>query len=607
MITDFDDLCLWTYVIVDDMLIELAPLLRRPGPPPPCGDSELITMILVAECKGWDIETQLLSEFSQHPHLFPILPSQSRLNRRRRHLGAIINQIRQMLLSDIEAASENLCIIDSLPIPVIQIGWQTSIQIIQEVIDWLPLHMNFKTTLIILAVFILLGGAYFFFGRPSPDAEQSKADQQKIREVYALSKDKIQKIRLSFKDESYQSLTLAQNADGIWQLKAPFTANADPPKINEMLQDLLEKKVKQTLEAEDLAQYGLQPPNIRIELWTEGETPAKTFLIGDRTVNYSVYTKEQSESHIFLIESSALDDFTKSPSDFRDRDVFKLSPTEIGAFRLQVAGQPEIRCEKQVASNTEATGQLGAWQMIQPVKAKADARVVEEIVSALGSLRVVVFEADGEYDLADYGLSQPRITVTLQSTTADQIQELQIGSDAGTPGRIYVASSEHHAVYAVNKEIYTKLNRTVFDLRDKRVIDFQRTATHRFTIRQEDSEIVCQKDVDGEWEITAPVALKADEEVVDDLLFGVDALRVVAFVDDQPKNLQPYGLDSPSIEVSFMVPNTEPAVLLVGKMKGDNIYVKAQNAEPVFLVKKDTPRPRWDGSCGTPKQTDPRF
>lgn len=446
--------------------------------------------------------------------------------------------------------------------------------------------MNFKTTLIILAVFILLGGAYFFFGRPSPDAEQSKADQQKIREVYALSKDKIQKIRLSFKDESYQSLTLARNTDGIWQLRAPFTANADPPKINEMLQDLLEKKVKQTLEAEDLAQYGLQPPKIRIELWTEGETPAKTFLIGDRTVNYSVYTKEQSESHIFLIESSALDDFTKSPSDFRDRDVFKFSPTEIGAFRLQVAEQPEIRCEKQVASNTAAAGQLGAWQMIQPVKAKADARTVEEIVSALGSLRVVVFEADGEYDLADYGLSQPRITVTLQSTADDQIQELQIGSDAGTPGRIYVASSEHHAVYAVNREIYTKLNRTVFDLRDKRVIDFQRTATHRFTIRQEDSEIVCQKDVDGEWEITAPVALKADEEAVDDLLFGVDALRVVAFVDDQPKNLQSYGLDSPSIEVSFMVPNTEPAVLLVGKMKGDNIYVKAQNAEPVFLVKK---------------------
>ena len=446
--------------------------------------------------------------------------------------------------------------------------------------------MNFRTTLIILVVFIILGGAYFFFGRPSPDAEQSKAGQQKIREVYTLSQDRIRQIRLSFKDKAYQPLTLAKNADSIWRLTAPFTADADPPKINEMLQDLLEKKVKQTLEAEDLAQYGLQPPNIQIELWTEGETPAKTFLIGDRTVNYSVYTKEQSESHIFLIESSALDDFTKSPSDLRDRDVFNFSPAQVATLRLQVGDQPEIRCQRQADSNLDVTGETEGWEMAQPVKAKADARAIEEIVSALSSLRVVVFEADGKYDPDNYGLSQPRITVTLQSTPDNPIQELQIGNDADTPGRIFVARSDHPAVYAVNKEIYTKLNRTVFDLRDKRVIDFQRTATHRFVIRQGESKIECQKNVDGEWEITAPIALKADAEAVDNLLFGVDALRAVAFVADQPRSLQPYGLDSPSIQVSFIAPDTEPAVLLVGQVKGDNVYVKAQNAESVFLVKK---------------------
>lgn len=447
--------------------------------------------------------------------------------------------------------------------------------------------MNFKTTLVILIVFILLGGAYFFFGRPSPDAEQSEADQQKIREVYTLNKDKIRQIRLSFKNESYQSLTLAKNADGIWQLTAPFTADADPPKIDEMLHDLLEKKIKQTLEAEDLVQYGLQPPNIQVELWTEGERPAKTFLIGDRTVNYSVYTKEQSESHIFLIESSALDDFTKAPSDFRDRHIFKFSPAEVSILRLQVGVQPEIRCKRQIDSNPDVTGDTDGWAMIQPVKAKADTRVIEDIVSAIDSLRVVVFEADGEYDPANYGLTQPRITVAFQATADGSTQELRIGNDARTPGRIYVARSDHRAVYGVNKEIYTKLNKTVFDLRDKRVIDFQRTATHRFAIRQGDSEIVCQKNVEGVWEITEPIALKADAEAVNALLFGVDALRTVAFVDDQPKNLRPYGLDSPAIEASFMVPDAEPAVLLVGKMKGDNMYVKAQNAEPVFLVKTE--------------------
>ena len=68
--------------------------------------------------------------------------------------------------------------------------------------------------------------------------------------------------------------------------------------------------------------------------------------------------------------------------------------------------------------------------MIQPVKAKANARAVEDIVSAIGSLRVVVFEADSEYDPANYGLAQPRITIVLQSTVDDRIRELQIGSDA---------------------------------------------------------------------------------------------------------------------------------------------------------------------------------
>ena len=221
--------------------------------------------------------------------------------------------------------------------------------------------MNFRTTLIILAVFIMLGGAYFFFGRPSPDAEQSKADQQKIREVYTLSQDKIRQISLSFKDEAYQPLTLAKNADSIWQLTAPFTADADPLKINEMLQDLLEKKVKQTLEAEDLAQYGLQPPNIRIELWTEGETPAKTFLIGDRTVNYSVYTKEKSESHIFLIESSALDDFTKSPSDLRDRSVSNLRQlkSQHSVFKWETSPKFVVRDKAIQSSMSQETRRAG--------------------------------------------------------------------------------------------------------------------------------------------------------------------------------------------------------------------------------------------------------
>ena len=52
MIDDFDDFCLWMYVIVDDIWQQIAPMFKRPGPKPGCRDSELITMVLVGECRG---------------------------------------------------------------------------------------------------------------------------------------------------------------------------------------------------------------------------------------------------------------------------------------------------------------------------------------------------------------------------------------------------------------------------------------------------------------------------------------------------------------------------------------------------------------------------
>ena len=86
MINDFSDFCLWMYVLVDDIWQQIASLFRRPGPEPECSDSELITMAMVGECQGWDVETEMLGQWKEHLDLFPIIPSQSRFNRRRRNL-----------------------------------------------------------------------------------------------------------------------------------------------------------------------------------------------------------------------------------------------------------------------------------------------------------------------------------------------------------------------------------------------------------------------------------------------------------------------------------------------------------------------------------------
>jgi len=118
MIADFETLCIWMYVIVDEIWQQVAPRFARPGPPPRCSDSELLTLFLVSECLGWDVETEALSQWQAHRDLFPQLPSQSRANRRRRSLQLGFNLVRQIVLRLLDVAQDRQCAIDSLPIPV---------------------------------------------------------------------------------------------------------------------------------------------------------------------------------------------------------------------------------------------------------------------------------------------------------------------------------------------------------------------------------------------------------------------------------------------------------------------------------------------------------
>jgi hypothetical protein len=77
-------------------------------------------MTLIGECRGWHMETELLSYWQEYKYLFPHIPTQSRYNRRRRNLMKATNMIRQVILHSLDLSHDQQCIIDSLPIPVVQ-------------------------------------------------------------------------------------------------------------------------------------------------------------------------------------------------------------------------------------------------------------------------------------------------------------------------------------------------------------------------------------------------------------------------------------------------------------------------------------------------------
>jgi hypothetical protein len=125
MITSFADLCTIVFVLVDDLYRQVvAPHDHRPGPRSAFTDSEVITVTLVAELLGKDIEATFLAWVrAHHLALFPRLPERSRFNRRRRQLPEATNRIRAALmervLGRLEPEEVAPCVIDSLPAPVV--------------------------------------------------------------------------------------------------------------------------------------------------------------------------------------------------------------------------------------------------------------------------------------------------------------------------------------------------------------------------------------------------------------------------------------------------------------------------------------------------------
>ncbi|HUY78284.1 MAG TPA: hypothetical protein VMV29_16035, partial [Ktedonobacterales bacterium] len=109
--------------MISDLEAQMPPdpcALVRPGPAARWSDAKLLTMAVVGECYGWDCETVLLSQWQAHRDLFPHQPDRTRFNRRRRALAARLNHLRRVLQATLDVACDPHCVIDSLPLPVVQ-------------------------------------------------------------------------------------------------------------------------------------------------------------------------------------------------------------------------------------------------------------------------------------------------------------------------------------------------------------------------------------------------------------------------------------------------------------------------------------------------------
>ena len=97
---------------------------------------------------------------------------------------------------------------------------------------------------------------------------------------------------------------------------------------------------------------------------------------------------------------------------------------------------------------------------------------------------------------------------------------------------------------------------------------------------------VVKKDAGG-WQVVQPMAAKADESEIGSVTSALASTEITRVVDENPTNLNDYGLSNPRIEVDFKAAgDNDYRKLMIGSKTptGGDLYAKRNDEKKVFLI-----------------------
>lgn len=267
-----------------------------------------------------------------------------------------------------------------------------------------------------------------------------------------------------------------------------------------------------------------------------------------------------------------------------ERDPSGVEPRE-SLFSTDVADIDEIRIEGAEAFTVRRTDDK--WALVDPVAAPADASVVEAIASSLASVSIDrVLEEDAS-DLGPFGLDNPRLTVSFR-TTGGQQHELQLGSTTPTQSGLYAKTADSSRLFLIPAYFESTFTKTVFDVRDRRVLAVNRDTLDRVTIAPRGAVALDLRREDAGWRLTAPIQTRADYTTADTLVARITNARMSAIESEggEPTaaQLRTYGLDVPQLTATLGSGSTS-ATLAFGRAEDDaSIYARDVSRPIVFTV-----------------------
>jgi hypothetical protein len=242
-----------------------------------------------------------------------------------------------------------------------------------------------------------------------------------------------------------------------------------------------------------------------------------------------------------------------------------------------------IAIKKSTGEITLAKDSAGKWQIVTPQALPADDSAASGLASTLSDLSSERLVEDKAGDLARYGLNQPKLQVTVSSKNKNQT--LLIGDDTPTSSGAYAKLDGDPRVFTVAISTKTSLDKSLNDLRDKRLLPVDSDKISQVELIGKQEDIAFGRDKDR-WQIVKPKPLRADGSAVDELVNKLsDASMELGSDDDAKKTASAFASGAP-VATAKVTTDSGTQELQVRKNKTD-YYAKSSAVAGVYKVASD--------------------
>lgn len=244
----------------------------------------------------------------------------------------------------------------------------------------------------------------------------------------------------------------------------------------------------------------------------------------------------QTEKDEKLKETKGLLVTDIKPEDVTTINYYARGDSEAGGDKAPQDPKEKQKTEAKVVS-VSLVKKDGRWSITSPVTATADNQAVSDILKNILEYKSENEVANGKDQWPTFGIEPPRRKIDLETANGKKLTFL-VGNNTPVGFNAYVATSNSDKVYSGSQYITTATFKSLFELRDKKVLASFSAPEATSVVLQTGKETTRLDKVNNAWELVSPNKAKADTVAVNNLLDDLSALKALEIIDQPDANLK---------------------------------------------------------------------